>query len=326
MSSLEGPVFEGVADEAGAVNARRDPARWLVATRPPFLLAALPPVGIGLMTAGAAARPLGVLLTLLGAILAHAAANVLNDWADARSGTDATNRHRVPPFTGGAGLIQSGRLGERATLALGLVLIALGSAVAAMLAWRAGPGLLAVVAAGAVLGWGYSARPLNLVGRGLGEVTIAICFGGLLPLGVHWAVAGSPALAPLVAGLPYGLAAAALLFINQFPDRLADARAGKHHWVVRLGTRRARWGYPLLLLAAAFALVIGVARGAMPPPALLALMGLLPGIPATRRLWREHRRPARLRPALALTVVLVLAFGALLVAGLALAGAGSALG
>mgnify|MGYP006282295517 FL=1 len=318
MSSLEGPALEGTTGVAEGAGARRDPARWLVATRPPFLLAALPPVGIGLMTAGAAARPLGIVLTLLGAILAHAAANVLNDWADARSGTDATNRHRVPPFTGGAGLIQSGRLGEGATLALGLALVALGLVVAVVLAMQAGIGLMAVVAAGAILGWGYSAPPLNLVGRGLGEVTVAVCFGGLLPLGVHWAVAGAPAWQPLVAGLPYGLVAAALLYINQFPDRLADARAGKHHWVVRLGTRRARRGYPLLLLAAAAALVIGVTRGAMPPSALLALVGLLPGIPATRRLWRDHRRPARLRPALAMTVALVLAFGALLVVGLAL--------
>ncbi|MFP4696940.1 MAG: prenyltransferase, partial [Thiohalospira sp.] len=77
MATLQGPMAEGAA---------RDPARWLVATRPPFLLAALPPVGIGLATAGGAARPSAVLLTLLGALLAHAAANVLNDWADARSG------------------------------------------------------------------------------------------------------------------------------------------------------------------------------------------------------------------------------------------------
>ncbi|MFW5909815.1 MAG: prenyltransferase [Thiohalospira sp.] len=309
MATLQGPIAEGAA---------RDPARWLVATRPPFLLAALPPVGIGLATAGGAARPSAVLLTLLGALLAHAAANVLNDWADARSGTDAANRHRVPPFTGGAGLIQSGRLGEEATLALGLFLVSLGLVVGALLAWRAGPGLMAVVAAGGLLGWGYSARPLNLVGRGLGEATVAVCFGGLLPLGVHWAVAGAPAWAPLIAGLPYGLVAAALLFINQFPDRLADARAGKHHWVVRLGTRRARRGYPLLLLGAAVALVAGVGPGPLPPAALIALAGLLPGIPATRRLWRDHRRPARLRPALAATVALVLAFGALLVAGLVL--------
>ncbi|MGM0412079.1 MAG: prenyltransferase [Pseudomonadota bacterium] len=311
MATLEGNTRDGA--QAGV---RRDPARWLVATRPPFLLAAVPPVGIGVATAGAGAHPGWLLLVLIGAVIAHAAANVLNDWADARSGTDAGNRHRVPPFTGGAGLIQSGRLGERATLALGLGLIALGLVVAGVLAARAGAGLLGVVAAGAVLGWGYSARPLNLVGRGLGEATLVVCFGGLLPLGVHWAVAGAPGLEPLVAGLPYGLAGSALLYINQFPDRLADARAGKHHWVVRLGTRRARWGYPLLLAGAAAALVAGVAVGPLPATALPALLGLLPGVPATRRLWHDHRRPARLRPALAATVALVLAFGGLLVAGL----------
>ena len=72
--------------------------RYFLATRPPFLLASLIPVLLGLASAvadGVVLAWLPVLLTLLGALLFHAAANVLNDYYDALSGTDECNRQRL---------------------------------------------------------------------------------------------------------------------------------------------------------------------------------------------------------------------------------------
>jgi 1,4-dihydroxy-2-naphthoate octaprenyltransferase len=50
------------------------------------------------------------LATVLLALLAHAGANVLNDYFDARNGADAANHQGLFPFTGGSRLIQNGQV------------------------------------------------------------------------------------------------------------------------------------------------------------------------------------------------------------------------
>ena len=81
--------------------------------------------------------------------------------------------------------------------------------------------------------------------RGLGEIAIAA--GWLLVvMGTDFVQRGGFASTPLVAGASYALLVASLLFINQFPDRKADAIAGKRTLVVRLGADTAKWGYLLL--------------------------------------------------------------------------------
>ena len=76
----------------------------------------------------------------------------------------------------------------------------------------------------------------------MGEV--AIVAGWLMVVvGSDYVQRGTFSMLPLVAGVPFAMLVAAILFLNQFPDRLADSRSGKHTLVVRLGTRVARLAY-----------------------------------------------------------------------------------
>jgi len=189
--------------------------RYLLATRPAFLSLTLVGALLGIASAaggGVRVDPVTASIALLFALVAHAGINVLNDYFDARSGADAANTGRLYPFTGGSRFIQNGVLSERATGAFGYVLLATVIPAGLWLSVRSAPGLVLIGVAGLLLGWSYSAPPLQLASRGLG----------------------------------YGLLTASLLYINQFPDAAADARAGKRTLVVRLGRRRARWGYLLL--------------------------------------------------------------------------------
>ena len=52
-------------------------------------------------------------------------------------------------------------------------------------------------------------------------------------------------------GIPFGFLTTNILYINQFPDTVSDAKTGKNHLIVTLGKKTARWGY-LLLLSASF--------------------------------------------------------------------------
>ncbi len=296
--------------------------RYFLATRPPFLAASLVPALIGIATAayaGVAVNVWTALLTVLGAVLAHAGVNVLNDYYDALNGTDAVNEDRLYPFTGGSRFIQNGVLSLEQTRVFGWALLTTTAVIGIWLALQSGPALWLIGLAGILIGWAYSAPPLSLNSRGLGELSVALGFGILVPLGADYVQSGHLGWLPVIAGAPYALLIANLLYINQFPDRRADEQAGKHHWVVRLGARRARWGYLLLLSAAQLILTSAVAAGLLPPLALLALLAVAPGLMAARELLCHAEEVRLLAPAIQRTILTALAHGLLLSAALTLA-------
>ena len=92
--------------------------RYFVATRPAFLSVTFVACLLGLATSawsGIMVAPLLAAATLFFALLAHAGANVVNDYYDSLSGCDAANSERQFPFTGGSRMIQNGVLSVRAT-------------------------------------------------------------------------------------------------------------------------------------------------------------------------------------------------------------------
>ncbi|HXF65154.1 MAG TPA: prenyltransferase [Burkholderiales bacterium] len=295
--------------------------RYFFATRPAFLSVTLFACAIGLAAAhyaGVEIRPAAAAATVLLALVAHAGANVLNDYYDALNGTDAINTERLFPYTGGSRFIQNGVLTARETAVFGAALFAVVIVAGLALARVSGPWLLAIGAAGLFIGWAYSAPPLALNSRGLGEPCVAAGFA-LIAVGTDYVQRGALALFPLIAVVPYALLVANLLYINQFPDATADAAAGKRHWVVRLGRGRARWGYIAIALLAYGWLAGAVAADHLPPAALAGLLSAALSARASAGLWRHAGAPARLEPAIRATIGAACAHGLLLSAALALA-------
>jgi len=289
--------------------------RYLLATRPPFLAASLVPALIGLASVHHTGMPLNpwtALLTVAGILVIHGGVNVLNDYYDSRNGTDAINTERVFPYTGGSRFIQNGVISQSNTARYGAGLLAAGVIAGIWLSYFSGPALLAIGAVGLFLGWAYTAPPWQLVSRGLGELAVGAGFGLLIPLGTWYVQTGSLDPMPLAAGLPYAFLVTNILFINQFPDLRADARVGKHHWVVRLGAGRARWLYPLLTAAALLSLVVTVVTGLLPARTLAAAVALVLSASASVTLLRHAQTPARLGPALKATIGAATGFGLLL--------------
>lgn len=280
-------------------------------TRPAFLL--LTVVGCVLGTATAAACgcgldvPLAVGTTLL-AVLAHAQGNVLNDLHDARSGADSANAGGIFPFTGGSRLIQNGLVSERQTADLVKALLLFLLPAGLLLAIRAGGGVIVLGLAGLLLAWAYSAPPLRLMSRGLGEVTVALVWF-LVVVGADYVQRQRFFLIPASAAAGWALMVAALLLINGFPDAQADARVGKRTLVVRLGATPAAVLYTGLVLGAHAWLALSVWLLIPPQPALWGLLSLPLSLAATAWLWRHRHRPQHLKPALALTVAATLLHG-----------------
>lgn len=289
--------------------------RYWLATRPGFLAASLIPVLIGVAAVahrGGRVSFLLLLLTLLAAALVHAAVNVLNDYYDHENGTDERNTQRIFPFTGGSRFIQNGVLDAGETFQFGSLLLAAAILLGVGLAWASGMGLLWIGVAGVLVGWGYSAPPLRLNSRGLGEPAVALGFGILTPLGAWFVQTGEMSAYPVLVSLPVALLVMNILFINQFPDHQADAASGKHHWVVRMGLGNAPKIYLGAVMLAALILLALVVAAALPVWSLLSLPPLVLSAKAGMLLRQYATQPPLLEPAIKMTIASMILHGVLL--------------
>ncbi len=280
-------------------------ARYVAATRPAFLSVTLVGCLLGLATAHAGGVPLDgakAFLTVFFALVAHAGVNVVNDYYDALNGSDAANDERLFPFTGGSRFIQNGVLGLREVGIFGYALLLSVIPPGLWLAWHSAPGLLLVGLAGLLVGWAYSAPPFKLMCRGVGELAIVAAWL-LVTVGADFVQRGAFAWTPVLAGLPYALLVANILYINQFPDRAADARAGKRTAIVRLGPRCARWGYPAIAGLAYALLAWAALSGRLPMWTASGLATLPLSLLAARQLLADAERPAALAPAIKQTIL-----------------------
>ncbi len=292
---------------------------WLKMTRPGFLAVTAAAVLLGLATAAACGCGFSVgraVATMVLALAVHAGANALNDYHDALSGADALNQQGLFPFTGGSRLIQQGVATTAQMRALAWVLLGLAIPSGILLAAHAGGGLIVVGAAGLLLAWAYSAPPFALMTRGLGELAVGMAWW-LIVIGADYSQRGAFFVIPAVSAVSFALLVTNILLINGFPDAPSDARAGKRTLGVLLGPRAAAGLYLGIALAAHGWLVASVLLLIPPQRALAGLVSLPLSLLAAGLLWRHAQAPARLRPALALTIAAALLHAVAMAAGVA---------
>jgi len=293
---------------------------FFLATRLPFLTATLIPVGLGGVIAArdGAFHGLWFVLALVAAVAVHLGLNMANDLFDDASGADAANVTPTP-FSGGSRVLQYGLVTRRAMLggcvALYAVAIGIGIALAAERGW----GLLAIGAVGLVLSLAYSAPPLRLVHRGLGEPVTALGFGPVMALGTYFACAGRASWQPVLASLPVALLIALVLYVNQVPDRAGDAAAGKRTLIVRWTPAQVQAGYTAGVVAAFACIAAEAAAGVTPLWTLLALAASPLAVRVRRGLRAHYAQPYALMPAMQANIGLHLLTGLLLVAGYTIA-------
>ena len=291
--------------------------------RAEFLPASLVPVCVGAALAfNRTGRWHGALFlwTLAGVALLHLGANVLNDYSDHLSGNDAGNRDFVRPFTGGSRLIQQGLLRPADVLILAVVLLAAGAAAGLFIAHRTGPAALVLGFIALAGGVAYSAAPFRLSARGWGEIAIGLLFGVLPVVGSAYVQTGRVSVEAAMVSLPIAVLILAVVFVNQFQDSAADAAAGKRHWVVRLGRRRAARVYAGLMALWVVILGVEICTGILPRAAAWVLPIGLAGVPAARTVLAHYDSPRDLTPANALTAVIHLAAGVGIAVALAVDG------
>jgi 1,4-dihydroxy-2-naphthoate octaprenyltransferase len=166
---------------------------------------------------------------------------------------------------------------------------------------------------GIVLSIAYTAPPLKLVYRGLGELTTAIGFGPLMLVGAYVVQSGgSVSVEAVAASVPIAILVALILYVNEIPDRQGDARAGKRTLPVRLSRETVIRGYELAAIAAFGFIVAAVVVGVLPVPALAALAAAPFAVRVARGLRSAYDQPYGLMPVMDSNIKLHLVTGVLL--------------
>jgi 1,4-dihydroxy-2-naphthoate octaprenyltransferase len=240
---------------------------WLLACRPRTLPASAAPVILGVAVAAVTGPVRSDLAAacLTVAVVLQVAANLANDYFDARSGVDGSDR-LGPVRATQAGLLRSGQV-----LAGLIVCLTLGAVAGLFIAWQAGWWVLGLGGACLLGAVAYTAGPWPLARQGLGELAALVFFGPVACTGTYAVLAGPPSPVAWAAGLVPGLHAAALMGVNNLRDMASDRRAGKRTLAIRLGERQTRLLVVALLLSGNLA-IVPVAVGSRQPLALAALI------------------------------------------------------
>src|SRR5438132_1031162 len=214
-------------------------SRWLVLTRASVLPMTLT-AGLvaGLLAVNARGFNAGwLLLALAGILLAHASNNLMNDLFDSDTGLDTASYPRTlyAPHPIQSGMItRQGLLG--AALAVNLVDLAILLALFSARGWP----VIAFALGGFFLSAAYTAPPLRLKKRGLGEPTVLAVWGPLMVGGTYYAAVGHLPGHVVAASVPYGLLCTTVLFGKHIDKIPWDAPMGIRTLPVILGEAAAR--------------------------------------------------------------------------------------
>ena len=284
---------------------------WVAGARPRTLPAAVVPVLVGTACAVGEADVVAWRAVAAGvvALALQIGTNYANDYSDGVRGTDDPGR-RVGPVR----LVGWGIQPPKAVKTAALMSFALAGMAGLALAVAVGPELVAVGAAAIAAGWFYTGGSHPYGYYGFGELFVFAFFGLVATAGSTYVQTEALTALSLVAAVPVGLLATALLVVNNLRDIPGDTASGKRTLAVRLGDGRTRWLY-VGMLATTFALVPVVAGGFDRAPAAVALVGVVLARQPVLQVLEGARGPA-LIPVLGATGRVQLVAGALLAAGI----------
>jgi 1,4-dihydroxy-2-naphthoate octaprenyltransferase len=186
------------------------------------------------------------LLALVVALALQVGVNYANDYSDGIRGTDEKRVGPVRLVAAGLAPARQVRLAAFGCFAIagvaGLVLAAASSW------WLVAVGIAAVAAA-----WFYTGGPRPYGYAGFGELFVFAFFGVVAVMGTASvkmdSLHGSRLWVALIASVPAGLLACALLMVNNLRDIRTDTVAGKQTLAVRLGDARSRVAYQGAMVA-----------------------------------------------------------------------------
>jgi 1,4-dihydroxy-2-naphthoate octaprenyltransferase len=273
-------------------------AKLLRLARFQFLIASLALYIAGAFLAVLSGSPFSWERILLGYLIilpGHLSVSFSNDYFDV--GVDKYGSPAI--FNGGSGvLVNHPELRRPARrIALALILCSLIVGCLFIFIFSFSIWILGYIALSDLLGWFYSAPPLKLSYRGLGEFSTAFTGGLLVPGMGYWVMKGSLDMVWVIFTIPMLLFGFAFILSVEIPDVEMDLLGHKRTWVVRMGRRRGFAAVGLTYLAATGFFFIFPWLSSYSFPANFRIFGLFSLLPLGASIIGWIKRPIDTKPA-----------------------------
>jgi 1,4-dihydroxy-2-naphthoate octaprenyltransferase len=267
---------------------RLDPvSKWLYLTRAgvlPMTLVAAAVAGLLAIFRGDDVSWGWFALASVGIVGAHMANNLMNDLFDLGVGTDREDypRNLYSPHP-----VLSGVITRKGLAACALVVNTICLAIMIVLTIAQGWPIVAFALGGFLLSAAYTAPPLRLKKRGLGEPTVLVVWGPLMVGGTYYAATGTIPGAVVLASLPYALLCTTVLMGKHIDKIPWDAADGTHTLPVIMGEAAAR------RLTQAMFVIFYLSIGALVIARVLPVASLLVvlAFPVLRRTMEAYAKP-----------------------------------
>jgi 1,4-dihydroxy-2-naphthoate octaprenyltransferase len=235
---------------------------------------------LALFRLGATAR--GILPFLLGAVIAWSRGSAI-DWAILLLSslavlcimlmtflvneyydydTDVANKD-YHLLSGGSRVLPMGLIARRRAIIAAYIFLAAAGGIGLVLYFhfKTGPLTIPLGAIAIVIGYCYTARPLQLSYRGLGEISIWFTCGWLATITGYYLQTGQLNTAATLASLPGGISVFLVILMNEIPDIKSDRASGKNNLAVKLGREKSGILYSVLLVVCYANIIVNVFFG-----------------------------------------------------------------
>jgi 1,4-dihydroxy-2-naphthoate polyprenyltransferase len=303
------PNIAGRATQSGSAAAIRI---WLKQIRPQFLVLSIVLVVLGASVARSEGYfdLLKFILTMAGLVLVHTSVNVLNDYADYKSGIDLDTIKT--PFSGGSDVLPQKLLEPSIVYKAGLFCLVTAFLIGVYLVLRSGLALLPLIFFGGLTSFFYTSHLTKLP---VAELFAGLGLGSLPVIGTYFVQTGHYSPEIIIASIAPGLLTANLLFLNEFPDYQADIKGGRGHLLIALGRKKAALLYAGLTCLVYLSIIVSATFHFMPKSTLIALLSIPAAIQAVRITMRKYDLAEAMIPALKANVITVLGTDLLLATG-----------
>jgi 1,4-dihydroxy-2-naphthoate octaprenyltransferase len=165
----------------------------------------------------------------------------------------------------------------------------------------------------------YTAPPLSLSYKGMGELVIIFLFGILLVTGSYYLFANTFTLQSLVLSFPAALLIGAVIICNEVPDVDADIKAGKKTLIYFFGKEKAFLLYGAVIALSYVSVLLNVKMGIINTYFAGLAVFYIAGIIAMRLISKKYENIKDLVKASALTVMLHALVGSGIIIGVLMA-------
>ena len=223
---------------------------WLAISRLPFHVVGLLPFILGAVMAAKLEGVFSLNIFLMGMFIVFfimLSTYMAGEYWDYEEDTYSQELHNSS-FAGGSRAIQEGKISKENALKGSILslFIALILLIVLYFIFDTGHLTIPLGLTGMLGGFYYSSKPIRWVNTGLGELWIGFNYSWLPVASSYYILTGNLNHIILWIPIPIALSIINVVLLNEFPDYLADRKAGKNNILVRFGKEKGSFIYLIL--------------------------------------------------------------------------------